>query len=986
MIDLELPGVGVRLGVHNDALLRLPRRTASSSNLPPSRCSVSVLPPSGPVHNGVHSPTRRRCAPSSSSSSSPLPRRRHRHHHHQHQQHQQQQQHEVEEQEEDPQRVLKLSLRKPGAWQWQVHTSASSPALLVPAVQLYDHRGRLLLDTSSSSASVSKSSSYRSDAGSSPWPGGSGGGGQHHRRRRRHRYCGSGSGSSNYSGVEVDDAELAMAPALRSVPHAVPHDAVPLEGQPPAHCALVGEEAQQEALEVMGSSGSRPSAPGKPGLLGRRTQSSGSLCTGARAGDKLGRLLAPCGRHRHHRHCHNSNGTEDPRHHRYKLCGSLPNRLDAAQQDLDVCDNNNMTPASPAASEKDLQDLGYASERSPDDEKHFPGDMLGACESVSLQRGSRGLGLSVCGGVDCAPDGLVRIKRLFPHQPAWQSGRLRPGDVLLAVNGEPLSGLTNHEALEVLRTASDHVVLTVARPARPPSWAPPQQREHAPPQYLQLPTAEQRLARQDSCGELEVSLSKVQGSLGFTLRKEDSSALGHYVRALVREPALSDGRIRPGDKIVAVNGMDISHMTHEEAVLFLRQAGDTVHLRLYRDVGQTPVSALSPTEARPKTLRKEALDMLSDLAVRRLAPRPGESSTLGRPRKVADRPQPDRTDRAHASSQPSLQQQQQQQQQQRQHQRSRTQSFGERLSHRSQELISSSHTSREQSPLVDLADSTVSSSSLSSLASVVERPPGLRGVVVGGVRRPDFLELSERGGPGAAAPGWHLQRLTLTTPPAKESWADDGKSSDFASLPCNSPDERVRPGNNFSHRNRNPAFQSAHPTCRSHSPGRALGTLGHAQASHGAEGRDTRGVRAEVALQESTPGGVTEGRTGLLKWKGVVFTPEDDDSDTESSSAQDDTISQSTLEDSNGQVFTVELNRGWNSRLGFSLQSSGDYSVISAIYSDSVAAKNGKLKIGDRIIMVNDESVEGMATANVIDLFRKIRGSIAITVWREIKV
>lgn len=40
--------------------------------------------------------------------------------------------------------------------------------------------------------------------------------------------------------------------------------------------------------------------------------------------------------------------------------------------------------------------------------------------------------------------------------------------------------------------------------------------------------------------------------MGFTLRKEDDSVLGHYVRALVRKPATTDGRIKPGDKIIAV--------------------------------------------------------------------------------------------------------------------------------------------------------------------------------------------------------------------------------------------------------------------------------------------------------------------------------------------------------------------------------------------------------------------------------------------------
>jgi hypothetical protein len=65
---------------------------------------------------------------------------------------------------------------------------------------------------------------------------------------------------------------------------------------------------------------------------------------------------------------------------------------------------------------------------------------------VCLLKGGRGLGLSVTGGVGSGEQwpGLIRIKRLFPHQPASQTGQLSQGDILLAANGVPLIGLTNY--------------------------------------------------------------------------------------------------------------------------------------------------------------------------------------------------------------------------------------------------------------------------------------------------------------------------------------------------------------------------------------------------------------------------------------------------------------------------------------------------------------------------------------------------------------
>lgn len=51
-----------------------------------------------------------------------------------------------------------------------------------------------------------------------------------------------------------------------------------------------------------------------------------------------------------------------------------------------------------------------------------------------------------------------------------------------------------------------------------------------------------------------------------------------------------------------VNDVPLCPMTHEEAVIFLRQAADTVKLRLYRDNAQTPIASMSPTSSENKTI------------------------------------------------------------------------------------------------------------------------------------------------------------------------------------------------------------------------------------------------------------------------------------------------------------------------------------------------------------------------------------------------
>ena len=68
---------------------------------------------------------------------------------------------------------------------------------------------------------------------------------------------------------------------------------------------------------------------------------------------------------------------------------------------------------------------------------------------VCLLKNTSGLGFSFS-REDCVPgetpgsSSMVRVKKLFPGQPAAESGRVNVGDVILRVNKTPLKGLSQH--------------------------------------------------------------------------------------------------------------------------------------------------------------------------------------------------------------------------------------------------------------------------------------------------------------------------------------------------------------------------------------------------------------------------------------------------------------------------------------------------------------------------------------------------------------
>ncbi|XP_030426238.1 FERM and PDZ domain-containing protein 2 isoform X2 [Gopherus evgoodei] len=89
---------------------------------------------------------------------------------------------------------------------------------------------------------------------------------------------------------------------------------------------------------------------------------------------------------------------------------------------------------------------------------------------VKLMKNSGGLGFSFLQMEREACEHLggeiVRIKRLFPGQPAEENGKIEVGDVIFAVNEKPIQGLSYQDVLHVLRGAPRQVTLLLCRPPK----------------------------------------------------------------------------------------------------------------------------------------------------------------------------------------------------------------------------------------------------------------------------------------------------------------------------------------------------------------------------------------------------------------------------------------------------------------------------------------------------------------------------------------
>uniref|UniRef100_A0A671TK29 Glutamate receptor interacting protein 2 n=1 Tax=Sparus aurata TaxID=8175 RepID=A0A671TK29_SPAAU len=174
------------------------------------------------------------------------------------------------------------------------------------------------------------------------------------------------------------------------------------------------------------------------------------------------------------------------------------------------------------------------------------------------------LGLTISGGTD--KDGKPRVSNLRPGGLAARSDQLNVGDYIKSVNGINLTKLRHEEIISLLKNVGERVLLEV--------------------EYELPPT-------DSSSGviskTIDICLHKEGNSFGFVMRggvHEDWHKSRPLVVTYVRPggPADREGTLRPGDRLLSVDGVPLHNTNHNDALSVLAQCGQEALFQIEYDV------------------------------------------------------------------------------------------------------------------------------------------------------------------------------------------------------------------------------------------------------------------------------------------------------------------------------------------------------------------------------------------------------------------
>uniref|UniRef100_A0A8C7AS45 Protein scribble homolog n=1 Tax=Neovison vison TaxID=452646 RepID=A0A8C7AS45_NEOVI len=224
--------------------------------------------------------------------------------------------------------------------------------------------------------------------------------------------------------------------------------------------------------------------------------------------------------------------------------------------------------------------------------------------TLTIVRQTGGLGISIAGGRGSTPykggDEGVFISRVSEEGPAARAG-VRVGDKVLEVNGVALHSAEHHQAVEALRGAGSTVQMRLWRermvepenavtvtPLRPEDDYSPREWRGA---GLRLP-----LLQPESAGAPRqrhvACLVRSEKGLGFSIAGGKGSTPyragdgGIFISRIAEGGAAHRaGTLQVGDRVLSINGVDMTEARHEHAVSLLTAASPTIALLLEREAG-----------------------------------------------------------------------------------------------------------------------------------------------------------------------------------------------------------------------------------------------------------------------------------------------------------------------------------------------------------------------------------------------------------------
>ncbi|XP_063893740.1 disks large 1 tumor suppressor protein isoform X5 [Helicoverpa armigera] len=214
---------------------------------------------------------------------------------------------------------------------------------------------------------------------------------------------------------------------------------------------------------------------------------------------------------------------------------------------------------------------------------------------IELVKGGSGLGFSIAGGLGnqhIPGDNGIYVTKIMAGGAAHRDGRLRVGDKLLMVKNTShgdvnLDNVTHEDAVAALKATGERVLLVLVPGPRHGQPSPRTSRANTPTRMTienteTASSTANSLRREDVTDSNEesrvVDLEKGPQGLGFNIVGGEDGH-GIYVSFLLAGgPAERSGQLRRGDRLLAVNDVDITHATHEQAAKALKSTGQNVKL------------------------------------------------------------------------------------------------------------------------------------------------------------------------------------------------------------------------------------------------------------------------------------------------------------------------------------------------------------------------------------------------------------------------